>query len=393
MKKALTSIICTILLIFGITVLCVSFNGGVQANAAGSKTGVGLAEHALKAYNNGWKYSYGAYGQISGGTRISDCAGLIKSYLWWTNDSSNPNPGLCTSVGGGANSMRKSASKSGTINYSNSSSLPRVHGLILFESCGHVGVYIGNNIAIDNRGTGYDMKKEAVFSRRKWDMWFKLPQISYPTTGWVTYNGQSYYYEDGQYVVSTTKTIDGKTYTFGASGVVNGSAPETVSERSYATAATNTAAKAAEDKAAASKAAVEKAAAEKAAAEKAAADKAAADKAKADSEAAAASAQVALESAKAALASSAISSKSVVSFNDEVIPKAAAPALAESAQQPTNSNNGTAIVIAILAIILSGSVVLERKLNKVIKTKRYVPANDMMFNRISHFVENLKHKK
>jgi hypothetical protein len=289
--------------------------------------------------------------------------------------------------------MRKSASKSGTINYSNSSSLPRVHGLILFESCGHVGVYIGNNIAIDNRGTGYDMKKEAVFSRRKWDMWFKLPQISYPTTGWVTYNGQSYYYEDGQYVVSTTKTIDGKTYTFGASGVVNGSAPETVSERSYATAATNTAAKAAAEKAAAYKAAAEKAAAEKAAAEKAAADKAAADKAKAESEAAAASAQVALESAKAALASSAISSKSVVSFNDEVIPKAAAPALAESAQQPTNSNNGTAIVIAILAIILSGSVVLERKLNKVIKTKRYVPANDMMFKKISHFVENLKHKK
>lgn len=401
MKKALTSIISVVLLIIGFTV-CVSFHGGVQTQAAGTKTGVGLAEHALKAYNTGWKYSYGAYGQISGGTRISDCAGLIKAYLWWTNDSSNPRAGS-VAVGGGASSMLNSASVKGTINYSNPSSLPRIHGLILYQP-GHVGVYIGNNTAVDNRDYGYNIKKEPVFGRAriKWTMWFKLPQINYPTTGWATFNGQTYYYENGQYVVSTTRTIGGKTYSFGANGVVNGSAPATVTNtttasvtKSYAASASKvSASKATASKAAADKKAAEaKAAASKAAASKAAAAKLAADQAKAASQAALASSQAEAGRQNAALASTgaAVSSQSpVVSLTDEVIPQAAAPALAQTEQKPANTDSSCAIIIAILAVILSGSIVFERKLNKLIQTKRYVPEHDMVFQRVSHYIKSRK---
>ena len=49
-----------------------------QVSAAG--TGVGLAEHALAAYSNGWLYRYGASGQTSDGRVYSDCSGLIYSY-------------------------------------------------------------------------------------------------------------------------------------------------------------------------------------------------------------------------------------------------------------------------------------------------------------------------
>lgn len=189
------------------------------AGAAEAKTGTGLAEHALQAYDDGWQYRYGCYGQIIGGVHCSDCSGLIKSYLWWTGDKSNPRPGLCN-VAGSSSAMLDSASVKGNINLSNPKSLPRIHGLILY-SPGHVGVYVGGNQSVDNRCSGENMKKQDVIGGRyHWTKWFKLPQIYYPTKGFVTFEGNQYYYENGQYVVNTKRTIDGTVYTFDESGVM-----------------------------------------------------------------------------------------------------------------------------------------------------------------------------
>lgn len=217
----------------------VSIGMAPPVSAASAKTGVGLSEHVLNAYNEGWKYRSACYGQFVNGTRSSDCSGLIKSYLWWTGETTDPRPGLAA-VAGSSESMLSSASSKGTINYSNQSSLPRIHGLILYQP-GHVGVYVGNNMAVDNRTTGVNIKYEKVFGRSspKWTMWFKLPQIVYPTTGFATYNGNKYYYEDGQYVVDTTKTIAGTNYTFGSSGTITSSSaaqPETVAYKAPVTA-------------------------------------------------------------------------------------------------------------------------------------------------------------
>jgi peptidoglycan hydrolase-like protein with peptidoglycan-binding domain len=218
------------LIFFSAAIMAVCLSAAVfigyapTAEAASAKTGVGLSEHVLKAYQQGWKYQYGCYGQFVNGVRSSDCSGLIKSYLWWTGDKTDPRPSI--SVAGSSSGMLSSASSKGTINYSNSSSLPRVHGLILYQP-GHVGVYVGNNMAVDNRATGINMKYEKVFGRSvpKWTTWLKLPQISYPTSGLVTFRGQLYYYENGQYVVNTTRTVNGKRYVFGSSGASTSSAP------------------------------------------------------------------------------------------------------------------------------------------------------------------------
>ncbi len=192
----------------------------VPVSAAAEKTGTGLADHVMKAYQEGWKYSYGAYGQFSGSTRATDCSGLIKSYLWWTDDSHNPKAGSIA-VGGGASAMLNSATEKGTIDYSDYSSLPRTHGLILYQP-GHVGVYVGNDMAVDNRDYGYDIKYEPVFgrSRKKWTTWFKLPQITYPTTGFYTFQGNTYYYENGEYIIKDSRTIGDTIYTFGADGIL-----------------------------------------------------------------------------------------------------------------------------------------------------------------------------
>ncbi|MFU0833614.1 MAG: NLPC-P60 domain-containing protein [Oscillospiraceae bacterium] len=191
----------------------------IPVSAAETKTGVGLSEHALKAYREGWKYHYGRYGQYIGGVRSTDCSGLIKSYLWWQGDDCDPEPNLI-SVAGSSRAMLASATEKGTINLSDASSLPRIHGLILY-SPGHVGVYVGSNKSIDNRCSGVNIKYEDVIGGKyHWTQWFKLPQITYPETGFVTFDGKQFYYENGQYVVSTSRTIDGVTYTFDDSGVL-----------------------------------------------------------------------------------------------------------------------------------------------------------------------------
>ena len=69
-------------------------------------------------------------------------------------------------MAGGAGALPNSAITSGTIDYSNPSSLPRIHGLILYQP-GHVGVYVGNNMAVDNRDYGLNIKYEKVFGRAK----------------------------------------------------------------------------------------------------------------------------------------------------------------------------------------------------------------------------------
>lgn len=188
----------------------------VPASAA-SPTGVGLAEHALSAYYSGWRYRYGASGQSTNGVVYSDCSGLIYSYA------------------GGARSSGaqiSSASESGPY-----STLPRIHGLGLWQP-GHVGVYVGGGMAVDCRDTSSNTVYEAA-GNHNWQKWYKVPGVAYPTTGWVTFNGQSYYYENGQYVVNCTKTIDGVSYTFNASGLVtSGNAPSGGTQAPMTTSAT-----------------------------------------------------------------------------------------------------------------------------------------------------------
>ena len=170
----------------------VAVAGTISSGATG--TGVGLAEWAFKAYNEGWAYSWG--GATPGAV---DCSGLIYSYC-----------------GGNRTSMLADAQANGRDWGYVSNGIPNVHGLGLSRP-GHVGVYVGGGMEIDARGTGYNMCYQAVGG--SWDCWFKLTAVSYPTTGWQQFCGSYYYYENGEYVANTSRTIDGVTYYFDASGV------------------------------------------------------------------------------------------------------------------------------------------------------------------------------
>ena len=117
----------------------------------------------------------------------ADCVGLIKGYQW-----TNGGQGVIESIGtdktfssryGGHGCPDKSAN--GMFNYARSKgcawgtmdTLPEVPGVALrFD--GHVGVYVGNGYAVEERGFNYGCVKTKV-SSRKWTHWYQLPFVDY----------------------------------------------------------------------------------------------------------------------------------------------------------------------------------------------------------------------
>lgn len=207
---------------FAAIILCLftAFSTLQMCAFAAGKTGTGMAEWALRAYNEGWKYVYG-----SEEVGAVDCSGLIRSYI---------------NGGGGALALLNASSKSGSI-----SSMPNVHGLGLWCD-GHAGVYVGKNskgvnMAVDARNSKVNVVYSTMDSRswNPWVKWFKIKGVSYPTTGWEDFNGKRYYYHNGEFVTGIF-TVDGVTYDFGKDGALIGEAKPTTTTTTTTTAATTT---------------------------------------------------------------------------------------------------------------------------------------------------------
>ena len=179
-----------------VTVASVGVVGG-SVSVGASGTGAGLAEYALNAYYEGWSYVWG--GTEPGAV---DCSGLIWSYC-----------------GGNRTDMRDDAIANGRDWGYVSDGIPRVHGLGLSRP-NHVGVYIEDGMEVDARGSDYGVCYQQIGENgwNNWDHWFKLTAVTYPENGWENFNGNYYYYENGEYIVNTSRTIDGTTYYFDSKG-------------------------------------------------------------------------------------------------------------------------------------------------------------------------------
>ena len=164
-----------------------------------TKNAADLVTYAIHAWESGWGYVWGTYGDVLSdslfgyklnqypdgvgryadfirsnwvGGRTTDCVGLIKGYGWLDPESLTINYGTNGMPDLGANQMYYSASVSGPI-----STMPDTPGLAVWHD-GHIGVYIGGGYVIEAMGTKYGVVKTEL-AGRGWTHWLQVEYINY----------------------------------------------------------------------------------------------------------------------------------------------------------------------------------------------------------------------
>lgn len=164
-----------------------------------TKNNLDLAAYAIQAWENGWGYVWGTYGNVLSQSlfdyklqqypdgvgqyadfiranwlnrRTADCVGLIKGYGWLNAETLSIEYGTNGMPDYGANQMYQSANESGSMD-----AMPEIVGLAVWKP-GHIGVYIGGGYVIEAMGTKYGVVKTEV-AGRGWSGWCKIPYIDY----------------------------------------------------------------------------------------------------------------------------------------------------------------------------------------------------------------------
>lgn len=160
---------------------------------------VGDTVTLTNAWNSGWGYVWGTYGQVLTpellqykltqypdgvgkyavfiranwlGRHTADCVGLIKGYGWLSTDTMTIDYGTHGMPDIGANEMFYNATRRGGIE-----TMPDTPGLAVWKA-GHIGVYIGNGEVIEAMGTKYGVVKTQL-QGRGWTHWLEVPGIEY----------------------------------------------------------------------------------------------------------------------------------------------------------------------------------------------------------------------
>ncbi len=193
-----------LVIFLSLTIALLTMVIGTTPASAQTSSNIGLCAHCFTAYRECWSYVWGAssYGAV-------DCSGLIWSY---------------NGVGGIRTDMLSASSEWGYVY----NGVPNIHGLGLHHP-GHVGVYVGSGMVIDAQSPQYGIAYHNLNSG-SWVEWFKIAGVSYPYQGWVLLNGESFYYENGEYLVNTSRELDGVVYTFDGAGVSNIAPPDSAYE-------------------------------------------------------------------------------------------------------------------------------------------------------------------
>ena len=164
-----------------------------------TKNAADLVVYVTNAWNSGWGYVWGTYGQTltsellqykltqypNGvgkyvdfiranwlGRHTADCVGLIKGYGWLSTDTMTIDYGTHGMPDIGANEMFYNATRRGGID-----TMPDTPGLAVWKS-GHIGVYIGNGEVVEAMGTKYGVVKTQL-EGRGWTHWLEVPGIEY----------------------------------------------------------------------------------------------------------------------------------------------------------------------------------------------------------------------
>lgn len=171
-----------------------------------------LVAYAMDAYEKGWGYVWGTYGQVLTeglleskidqypeevggkadfiqeawlGGRTADCVGLIKGYCWL-----NPHTKEIGYAINGMNDLNAdqlyysaAAENTGTID-----TIPEIPGLaVWFE--GHIGIYIGDGKVIHAQGTQKGVVCTTFDEYDAWTNWMYIPSLTYTDAPGATPEG------------------------------------------------------------------------------------------------------------------------------------------------------------------------------------------------------------
>lgn len=174
----------------------IDISGFISPN---TKNAHDLAAFAIQAWENGWGYVWGTYGnvltpalleykvnQYPDGVgkyedfieshwlnhRTADCVGLIKGYGWLDVSTLSIEYGANGMQDLNADQMYATATVRGSMD-----TMPETPGIALWKQ-GHIGVYIGNGYAIEAVGTKQGVVKTKV-DGRGWEGWCQVPGVTY----------------------------------------------------------------------------------------------------------------------------------------------------------------------------------------------------------------------
>ncbi len=159
-----------------------------------------LVAWAEMAWENQWGYVWGTFGyvlteeQLAGklaqypdalseyedlirekwmGRRVVDCVGLIKSYGWYDPDTGGIEYGSGDMPDTGTEGMWDAARVKGSID-----TMPDEPGILVYSTAGHIGVYVGDGVAIEAISHEGGVVKTKV-ADRPWTGWLQCPYIRY----------------------------------------------------------------------------------------------------------------------------------------------------------------------------------------------------------------------
>lgn len=166
------------------------------------KTATGLVKHAQRALQEKVWYLYGTFWQKltpslleykvgqypkqiiphyeyikenKMGSSVTDCVGLMKSYLWWEESTQQPIYDALTDYS--ANMAFSHAPKRGQLELNG---IPEAPGLCVWRS-GHIGVYEGKGQVIEAKGHRYGVVRTPLkgVGSNSWTHWLQYPGIDY----------------------------------------------------------------------------------------------------------------------------------------------------------------------------------------------------------------------
>lgn len=164
-----------------------------------TKNAADLVAYAIHAWNSGWGYVWGTYGNVLTESlldykirqypdgvgdyesfiratwldgRTTDCVGLIKGYGWLDPEDLKIKYGTNGMPDIGANSMYHNAVVKGPM-----STMPDTPGLAVWMD-GHIGVYIGSGEVVEASSTRKGVIKTQL-AGRGWSAWLEVPYIDY----------------------------------------------------------------------------------------------------------------------------------------------------------------------------------------------------------------------